>query len=610
MDIEPSLHDYWRIVKKRKWLVVFIASVTAVGGFVYTEMQTPLYRTQGMVKYEPPGGRVLGVDTANWDQFTALKTQVRMLNSGDMAGRVSQRVGKRVKFDAAEVKDSNLVTIAANSRSAAEAADIVNAAMDIYAESDLEERSQASRKSLEDIVSRRAEVEASLNDLEEKRRDYMESHPGSGTGMGGALSSTLLDLDARRKELLKRFTPEHPEVAALDQRIESARAKLAQVPGLDLELERLSRDVKVNEELYITLSKQMEETRVALFAIPAFVTIVSRAAVPEKPFYPNRKTNNMLGCLLGVLLGLLAVFMLESLDISISTIEDIERVVGVPVLAVIPHLGTERKWDALKAKLLRRERYPIDAFRSLLLFHQSTKSPTIEAYHSLRSAISAQQPDRDHWALAFTSTGVAEGKTLTAVNFCLAAVHAGLKVLLIGSDIRRPVVHRVFGIPKQPGLMEVLTGGADWRDVQRGTVDFLMGEIDLDRLLTFSGIDNFKVMTSWAASSADIVNIFSSPLLPKFIEEVRPHFDLTVFDCPPVLLFVDAVLIGEHCDGVVMVYQSGKMARQALKRAKDQLTASNVKILGVTLNDMQSSEMGPAYSYYYGYSHYARQEES
>jgi capsular exopolysaccharide synthesis family protein len=313
---------------------------------------------------------------------------------------------------------------------------------------------------------------------------------------------------------------------------------------------------------------------------------------------------------MGLLLGLVVVFVMESLDISISTIEDIERVVGVPVLTVIPHLGTEKKWDAIKAKLMRKERYPVDAFRSLLLFHQSTKSPTIEAYHSLRSAIQAQQPDREHWVMAFTSTGVAEGKTLTAVNFCLAAVHAGLKVLLIGADIRRPVVHRVFGVPKQPGLLEVLTGASDWRDVQRGTVDFLMGEIDLDKLLGFSGIDNFKLMTSWAASSADIVNIFSSPLLPKFIEEVRPHFDYVVFDCPPVLLFVDAILIGSQTDGVLMVYQSGKMARQALRRAKDQLAASNVKILGVALNDMQSSEMGPAYSYYYGYSHYARQEDS
>ncbi|MBI5209995.1 MAG: polysaccharide biosynthesis tyrosine autokinase [Elusimicrobia bacterium] len=607
MDIDPSLHDYWRIISRRKWVVIVIAALTAIGSFVWTQMKTPLYRTQGMVKYEPPNGRVLGVETAGWDQFSALKTQVRVLGSSDLAERVAKRTGKNAGFGAEQVPESNLIAVMATSPDPVEAADVANATMEIYAENELESRSQSSRKSLEDIVSRRQEIESSLNDLEEKKREYMEAHPGLGTGP--ALSGSLLDLETRRKEMLKKFTPEHPEVIALEQRIETTRAKLSQMPGTDLELERLNRDIKVNEELYITLSKQMEETRVALSAIPVFVTIVSRAAVPQAPFYPNKRTNNILGCIFGVLLGLVAVLVMESLDISISTIEDIERVVGVPVLGVIPHLGTDKRWQAFKAKLMRKERYPIDAFRSLLLFHQSAKSPTIEAYHSLRSALQSQQPDRDRWVLSFTSTGVAEGKTLSSVNFCLAAVHAGLKVLLIGSDIRRPVMHRVFGLPKQPGLMEVLTGAEDWRDVLRGTVDFLMGEIELDRLLGFSGIDNFKVMTSWAASSADVVNIFSSDALPRFIEEVRPHFDLIVFDCPPVLLFVDAILVGAHCDGTVLVYQSGKMARQALRRAKDQLVASNVKILGVALNDMRSSEMGPAYSYYYGYAHYAKREE-
>jgi capsular exopolysaccharide synthesis family protein len=152
--------------------------------------------------------------------------------------------------------------------------------------------------------------------------------------------------------------------------------------------------------------------------------------------------------------------------------------------------------------------------------------------------------------------------------------------------------------------MEALTGGADWNGLTYGTVDFLMGEIDLDKLLSFSGIDNFKVMTGWADSSSDVVNILSQPLLPKFISAVRPHFDYVIFDCPPVLLFVDAALIAAHTDAAVMVYQTGKMARQALKRAKEQLTTSNVKILGLVLNDMQSSGMGASYSYYEGYSHY------
>ena len=137
-----------------------------------------------------------------------------------------------------------------------------------------------------------------------------------------------------------------------------------------------------------------------------------------------------------------------------------------------------------------------------------------------------------------------------------------------------------------------------------------MGEIDLDKLLSFSGIDNFKLMTSGTSSAADIVNVFSSAALPEFIKAVRPRFDLIVFDCPPALLFVDALLIGAHTDGVVLIYQSGKMARQALRRVKDQMQSAKVNILGVVLNDMRTSEMGPGYAYYYGYGHYAKKEEA
>ncbi|MFA6317930.1 MAG: hypothetical protein WC943_10965, partial [Elusimicrobiota bacterium] len=170
MDIEPSLHDYWRIVKKRKWLVVAVASVTAIGSFVFTQTRVPLYRTQGLVMYEPPAGRGLGVDTVNWDQWSGMKTQVRILGSSDMVERVSRKVGKKVSFKAEQMQESSLIAVSAVSRSAAEAADIVNAVMELYAELDLETRSQASRKSLEDIVSRRQEIEASLNELEEKKR--------------------------------------------------------------------------------------------------------------------------------------------------------------------------------------------------------------------------------------------------------------------------------------------------------------------------------------------------------------------------------------------------------------------------------------------------------
>src|SRR5208282_5980351 len=483
---------------------------------------------------------------------------------------------------------------------------------DTYIDKDFEQRSIHTKKTLEDIVQRRSEEEETLKTLENQRMTFLQGHQTA--GMSPLLSNRLIDLEARRKELLKKYTFRHPEILKIDQQIESTRTRLGRVPAQDIELERMNRDIKVHEELYVNLSKQMEEAKIALAAIVPYVTLVSHAVPPTTPISPNKPVNYMMGAVLGIFLGLLMAFLLENLDISISTIEEIEKILGVPVLGIIPHFGVEKHWDSFWTKVLRKQRYPMDAFRSLMVFHHRTKSPFIEVYHSIRANIQSQFR-RDGTKpggliLTFTSTGVAEGKTLTAVNFCLAAAHAGLKTLLIGADVRRPVLHRIFGLPHEQGLMDVLTGRTSWDETIHGTVDFLMGEIDLDKLLSFPGIDNFKIMTGWTERTSDAVNVLGSSRLPQLVNDLRSHFDLVVFDCPPVLLFVDALLIGTHTDGVVLVYKAGKMARGALKRAKDQVVAAKGRMVGVILNDMHSSEMEPRYGYYYDYGHYAKKEET
>jgi Mrp family chromosome partitioning ATPase len=172
------------------------------------------------------------------------------------------------------------------------------------------------------------------------------------------------------------------------------------------------------------------------------------------------------------------------------------------------------------------------------------------------------------------------------------------------------VVHRIFGLGHEGGIVDVLTGKHHWQECLHGTVEFMMGEIDLDKLISFPGIDNFKIMTGYTDRTSDVVNVLNSPNLPGVIEDLRAHFDLIIFDCPPVLLFVDALLIGPHTDGVVMVYKAGKMPRAALKRAKDQVVAAKAHMVGVILNDMHATDMEPRYGSYYDYGHYAKKEET
>ncbi|MBI3288152.1 MAG: polysaccharide biosynthesis tyrosine autokinase, partial [Elusimicrobia bacterium] len=416
----------------------------------------------------------------------------------------------------------------------------------------------------------------------------------------------LLDLESRRKEMLRKFTEEHPDVKKLDERIELTRQRLSAMPAEQDELVRLNREIKVREETYIMLARQIEETRLALASTVSFVTILSKGIPPTSPFSPNKELNYLAGTIMGIFLGILTAFIIENLDISITTIEDIEKVLEAPVLGVIPHFGSDSSWQDLLISYFKKERHPEDIFRSFLIFRHGPKSPVIEVYHSLRVNIQAQLSKPQNMVLTFTSTGVAEGKTLTSVNFCMAAAHSGMKTLLIAADVRRPSVHRIFGLPKEPGLIEAITGRVHWRDTIRGTVDYLMGEKDLDKVSGFPGIDNLKMMTGWTASTSEVVNLLSSTRLPRMIAEMRAEYDVVVFDCPPVLLFVDAMLIGQHTDGVVLIYKSGKMARRALKRAKDQVVLSHGKILGIALNDAHSTSMEPGYGNYSDYGHYTK----
>lgn len=470
-----------------------------------------------------------------------------------------------------------------------------------------EERSRQSRANLRDIENRRAEVEKSLHDLEEGKKEFLQRNEMS--GQGGGLAAQLSDLQFRRKELAKKYTPEHPDMIAIDERIATVKAKLTQSTGQDTELERLERDRRVNEETYITLSREYEDAKVAVASEVPWVSILARAEAPSAPYFPNKRVNYMIGAALGIFLAVMFAFVLENLDISLSTIEEIERLLGVPVLGMIPHFGGDGRWKELRATLMRQQRYPMEVFRSQLVFQYRPKSPSIEVYHSLRANIQNKLARKDNIVLTITSSGVAEGKSLTSLNFCLAAAQAGLKTLFVETDVRQPLAHKAFGLPKSPGLVEVLTGKMRADEVIHGTSDFIVGGYDADKLISFSGIDNFKLMTGWAASGSDVVHILSSLALPKLIAELRPQYDIIVFDCPPVLLFVDALLVGARTDGVVMIYKAGKIAQRALKRAKDQIVAAKGNIIGVVLNDMRSTDMEPRYGYYYDYEHYAKTED-
>jgi tyrosine-protein kinase Etk/Wzc len=383
------------------------------------------------------------------------------------------------------------------------------------------------------------------------------------------------------------------------------QSKLEEIPAQEVALARISRELRMQEDLYTTLNKQYEEAKLGVSSIVSFVSVVNKPVPDQAPVSPNRALNMMAGSVLGVFLAVVLVFLLENLDVSISTIEDIENFIKLPVLGIIPNILSEKHIDNWLTQVFKKERYTVDAFRSVLVVNRRYATGIIESYHTLRTNIMSQLNTKESVSLVFSSAGAAEGKTLTAVNFALASAHSGLRTLLIDADLRRPAINQIFGTRKEPGLSDVLTGRSEWRDAMLESADFIMGGLDYDQLMRFPGIENLKILNC-GTQPDNVIDILNSSNWRDLIADLKSEFDLILFDAPPVLLFADSLMLAKHAsDGVVLVYKAGKIARGALKRAKEQIGGVNARMVGVVLNGVRASEMGPQYgNYYYDYKNY------
>lgn len=616
MNAELTLYDYWRIVNRRKWVALLIFAVTFFSTLFYTRLQPTVYRSQGKINIKPPASysKITGSEMMA-DPWSAVATELMVITSSEISERAAAKLGMPSgpksaseiagAYKVERLTESNLIVISAFNADPVKAADIVSAVIAAYRDFDLEQKSLQARKTLADISARKDEVEDSLRMLERQKQNFLEKNPK--TGLGAALANQLADLEIKKKQLLEKYTPNHPEVLNLEQRIEVTESKLEEIPAQEVALARISRELRLQEDLYTTLNKQHEEAKLGVSSMVSFVSVVQRPVAERAPISPNHRLNMLVGAVLGMFIAVVVVFLLENLDVSISTIEDIEGFMKLPVLGIIPNIMSEKHLDNWLTNIFKKERYTVDAFRSVLIVNKRYASGVIESYHTMRTNILSNLNTKESVSLVISSAGAAEGKTLTAVNFALAAAHSGLKTLLVDADLRRPAINEIFGTRKSPGLTDVLTGKADWRETALESADFIMGGLDFDQLMRFSGIENLKVLNC-GTQPENVVDVLDSASWRDLMEELKSEFDLIVLDAPPLLLFVDAVMIAKHAsDGVVLVYKAGKIARGALKRAGDQITSANARMLGVVLNGVRASEMGPQYGYYYkDYANYAK----
>jgi capsular exopolysaccharide synthesis family protein len=320
------------------------------------------------------------------------------------------------------------------------------------------------------------------------------------------------------------------------------------------------RDFETDQELLQTMKiKKMGET-ISSKMPPPSVEVHDRPVVSESPVSPNVTLNLMLGAVVGLIFGVGIAFFLEYLDTSVKSLEDVERYLQVPVLAVIPKdVG--------------------------LLHKQSGNSPDAEAYRILRTNIEFNRKNPEDNAITVVSGGAGEGKSTTLLNLAYICAQGGYTTLMIDADLRRPRLHTFFDINNSVGLTNYLTT-----------------ELMLEDVILQTPVDNLYFMPSGILPT-DAAGILNSRRMSELIQDVKQRFDLVLVDSPPILGVSDASVLASEVDLTMIVVQHRKLPRNMLLRVKHAVESVGGNVIGVVLNnvDVRSDSQYQYYTSYYTY---------
>src|SRR5437588_1144670 len=342
----------------------------------------------------------------------------------------------------------------------------------------------------------------------------------------------------------------------------------------------LRRDVESSRDLYDGLLKKLKEAGILAGLKSSNINILDQASQPVEPIEPNIPLNTALGIMAGLLGGVAFAFIVENLDNSIRTPEDIESYCSLPSLGVLPSVALNGR------KLSRAERQ-----FALPVTLEHRNSGSAEAFRALRTSLLLSSPGTPPQVILVTSGLMGEGKSFTALNLAVVLAQTGNKVLLVDSDMRRPSVHRYLGIPMSNGLSACLAGTQSAEEAVQ----------NIDQ------IPGLQVVTAGHTPPYPS-EMLASDAMPQLLLRWREEFRYIVIDTPPVLAVTDAVVCARAADVVVLVARSEQTRRQSLMRTRDILRKVRANIAGVVVNDLSFDSVeyreyyghyGSKYSYYY-----------
>ncbi len=517
---EIELRRYFVLFRKWVWLITLCTLLAGGTAFAVSRYMTPVFEAKATLIVEQ-SGTALGnyiLRSSQWEPETY--TALLPILLPEAAARLGIDAIDPANISVEAVRDSRVLYLVIRDPNPQRAADIANTiplVFDDYTESLL--------------LDTFAELKTSLSDEMER--------------LEADISTTQVRVDAIGE----------PSTTADEE-----------------DLKRLETTLSQYRYNYGQLLASYEQVRLSETQSKGSLVVFKQAVAPTSPAFPKTRQNTALAALVGAMLAIGIVFLVEYLDDTIKTPEDVSRVTSRTPLGSIAMIRSERRGGGLEALVTRSE----------------PRSPLSEAFRALRTNIRFASVDRPVGRLLVTSPKPSEGKSLVAANLAIVFAQAGYSVTLMDCDLRRPTQHTIFELANNAGATNSLLSDSD---------------PGVDEWLQSTDVNNLRLLTS-GQLPPNPAELVGSNRMGQVIERLAQQNDIVVVDSPPVLAVTDAALLARQVDGVLLVLSAGSTREKEARRAVEDLEKVGAPILGVVLNKVPANRHGEYGDEYY-YSQYA-----
>ncbi|EPW4408875.1 polysaccharide biosynthesis tyrosine autokinase [Vibrio parahaemolyticus] len=407
-----------------------------------------------------------------------------------------------------------------------------------------------------------------------------------------ALEAQLNELTFKESEISQRFTQDHPAYKSLlDKRQtllkekERLNKQVQKLPKTQREVLRMTRDVEVNQQIYIQLLNKVQELNIIKAGTVGNVRILDSAQSFSKPIKPKKALIVVLATLLGGMAGVAFVLIRAAFHRGVETPDQIEQM-GIPVYASVPKSIQQLEFAS---KLKRNKSKGNNEL--VLLAEANPADLSIEALRSLRTSLHFAMMEAKNNVLMISGPAPSIGKTFVSTNFAAVAAKTGQKVLLIDADMRKGYLQQCFGLRWDNGLSE-----------------YLSGKVAPSNIIKSTSIDNLNVVTRGQVPP-NPSELLMHPRFKSFIDDMSAEYDLVIIDTPPVLAVTDPSIVGALAGTTLMVARFDQTTLKEIEVARGRFEQSGVEVKGVILNAVEKKASN-SYGYGYGYYNYAYKSES